>query len=263
MLKMEKEIQFFPKEVYRKHPTLLTEGAMPAGSDVPSHRWLHLIPIMIETWREKYQFVGAVLLQPIPVNYAALLPGATVSFVDLSAPSAGNSKRGAPSAEKQCSKCQFSRPCKTCAKRWERKVTSYGLGVDQPLTDNSKELTNGEALNLVGDDFLHLRRTVDKGDRFMEGHEIKKIRGTNENRTFPEWTMKDKSIRKVLLLAFPKLDTNEAQRKRAGRWMRVIYFYYRLRLPRPVILKELQMTDSVFTTLLRDINRKAEKTGDD
>ncbi len=151
---------------------------------------------------------------------------------------------------------------------WEKVLSSYGLGIDehdQSLTDNSVELT-GETQAIIADDFLRLRRMIDKGDRFMEAHEIKTVRGLNENRALPNWVLNNSYVKTFLLRVFPRLHTNETHRKRAGRWMRVIYLYYRMRLPKRIVMKELKLTLFAFDSIVRGIDRasrglKANGTG--
>lgn len=140
---------------------------------------------------------------------------------------------------------------------WEKVLTSHGLGIDQPLTDNSEGPT-GEPLDTIKDRFEYLRKRFDGDDRFMKAHEIKKARGLYSRRTAPDWTASDKSIQEVLLRAFPKLSTSEAQRKKAGRWLRAIYLFYRMRLPRKTAMKELGMNTDTWKALIRSIRRAAK-----
>jgi len=95
----------------------------------------------------------------------------------------------------------------------------------------------------------------------MGGHEIKKIRKLQERELTGqkiEWAFNNKRVREILLLAFPNLNINEAQRRKAGRWARVIYLYYRMGLPRQIIEKETRMSEGALKTLLRNINRVAQ-----
>lgn len=144
----------------------------------------------------------------------------------------------------------------TSPQYWERVLASYGLGIDQPLTDNSDESATNESPEAVGDDFLQLRRKIDKGDRFMEAHEIKKTRG--RDRESPEWTSNNIRVREVLLRAFPKLYVNQTQKKKAGRWVRVIFLYHRMRLPLQVVAKEMGMTKNALRMLNRSMNWVAQ-----
>lgn len=140
---------------------------------------------------------------------------------------------------------------------WEKVLASHGLGVDQPLTDNSDGPT-GEPLSTIKDSFQYLRQKFDGDDRFMEAHEIKKARGLYVKRTSPEWTANDRKVQEVLLRAFPNLSTSEAQRRKAGRWLRAIYLFYRMRLPRKIVMKELGMNIDTWKALIRSIRRVAE-----
>ena len=72
---------------------------------------------------------------------------------------------------------------------------------------------------------------------FLSGFQIKKIR--TEERELPEWVRTNEGIQRVLLAAFPHLQTSENQRKRAGIWARILYLYHRLGWPSSEIAKEL------------------------
>jgi hypothetical protein len=87
--------------------------------------------------------------------------------------------------------------------KWEKRLEKHGLGVDQPMTDNSKgELAEFKKLR-AGDDYSHLRMMMDGSDRFMEAFEIKSIRSLD--RPIPEWALSNKEVQRVLMTSFPKL----------------------------------------------------------
>lgn len=69
------------------------------------------------------------------------------------------------------------------------------------------------------------------------------------------WANSDLEIRKVLLTAFPRQATNPKQRAKAGRWLRVIHYYFRLGYTRVQIAEEMGNTVSAIHTLIRSINR--------
>ena len=69
-----------------------------------------------------------------------------------------------------------------------------------------------------------LKTIMDADDAFISGHQIKKIR--RQKRSTPEWARHQKQVRELLLRSFPKLNTSQKQRKRAGRWMRIIHLYF-------------------------------------
>src|SRR5258708_10416425 len=75
------------------------------------------------------------------------------------------------------------------------------------------------------EDFKKLRAMFDGDDGFMYGHQPRKIR--RPKREMPEWAASQTSIQEILLKAFPKLITDDTQRKAAGRWARVIQLYFR------------------------------------
>lgn len=150
-------------------------------------------------------------------------------------------------------------------KRWEKKLQHYGLGIDQPMTDNSDgELEQASSMPSVrGEkhpDHARLRTKIDSSDQFLEGgFEVKAIRSLE--REIPEWALSNKEVQRVLMTAFPKLSLIEKSRKarkrinKAGRWMRIIHLYYRMGLPKQIVAKELKMREGTLDTTLRNINR--------
>ena len=151
--------------------------------------------------------------------------------------------------------------------KWERILRERGLGVYQPMTDNSegemasvehKASTKGrEGGRGRGNDldFVKLRSKLDGSDGFMEGHQITKVRAMT--REIPEWSLSNAEVQRVLLTAFPNLKTRFRQGKRAGRWARIIYLYYRMNLPRQIVAKEMKMGEDTLKTTIRNISRVA------
>lgn len=60
---------------------------------------------------------------------------------------------------------------------------------------------------------------------FLSGFQIKRFR-TGYRRELPEWVRSKVGVQKVLLAAFPKLNESLSQRRRAGKWLRVITLFY-------------------------------------
>jgi len=92
------------------------------------------------------------------------------------------------------------------------------------------------------------------GDQsFMNGHQIIRIR--RPRRRVPQWVFDDNKIRAFLLRSFPKLSSDDKQRKRAGRWARVIQLYFRTRKSYRETAEE--MGESLETThnIIRRIQR--------
>lgn len=147
--------------------------------------------------------------------------------------------------------------------KWEKILQKHGLGIAQPMTDNSegdlaeipefkiKHPGQGKSEGLV-----KLRQKLDGEDSFMGGHQITKVRGMYE-REVPAWTLSNNEVQTVLLRAFPKLLTSPKHKKSAGRWARVIYLYYRMKLPEQVVAREIKLSVKSFKSLLRNINRIA------
>lgn len=91
-------------------------------------------------------------------------------------------------------------------------------------------------------DLRQLRKTFDGSDPFMSGGHQIIITRKGRRRSVPDWVTDDAKFREVLLLAFPKMLTNENQRKRAGRWARIFYLYYRGNYTTSHIAQEMNTT---------------------
>ena len=80
-------------------------------------------------------------------------------------------------------------------------------------------------------DFNSLRHSFDGSDPVFRALRTGgNIRAAHNQRVAntPDWTRNDAAIRAVLLRAFPRMDSNPTQRKRAGRWAFIIHNYFRL-----------------------------------
>ena len=85
------------------------------------------------------------------------------------------------------------------------------------------------------------------------GHQI--VQARTYKRKAPAWTLNDKEVEKILLRAFPKLATNDRQRESAGRWITVIYLYFRLGYTRGQIAEELDTTTERVKGYIRSVYR--------
>jgi len=132
--------------------------------------------------------------------------------------------------------------------RWEKILKARGLGISQPMTDNSegnmaqpepsKRSFHGNGKDMRKWDTL--RNKLDGSDGFMEGHQIMKV--ATKEREVPEWALSNKEVQRVLNCAFPKLKTRAAQKRKAAIWARIIYLYYRMEQPRQVVAREMDLT---------------------
>ena len=146
---------------------------------------------------------------------------------------------------------------KKLQQKWEKKLQKYGLGIDQPLTDNSEgEMADFTPVvvrgNAKNQDTARLRSSIDSDDLFMGAHQITKVR--EREREIPEWVMRNAGLQNILLLAFPRMHTHKKERKKAGVWARALYLYYRMRLPRQIVAKEMKIE-------LSDLNNIIQRTG--
>jgi len=146
---------------------------------------------------------------------------------------------------------------------WEKVLESHGLGVEQPLTDNSTEpgvpqtskmkgkISQASAKATRSDEDL-LRQIVDGNESFLERASTMKIREID--RDIPDWALNDSRVREILLCSFPKLNTDDSQRVKAARWFRIIYLYYRMRLPRQIVAKELRLSEESLNYFIQSIS---------
>jgi hypothetical protein len=90
---------------------------------------------------------------------------------------------------------------------------------------------------LPNKDYTRIRRFMDVDDPFVSGgHQIIKTAGATRHQervdSTPEWTQSNDEVRKLLLVAFPRLNEESAvgrrQRIRATKWLRVIHLYFRM-----------------------------------
>ena len=100
-----------------------------------------------------------------------------------------------------------------------------------------------------------LRSAFDGSSVFMSGHQILRKRTLSKRRRVPEWAKQDEFIRELLLRSFPYLHTNLNQRKKAGRWARVIQSYFREQHSYKETAEEIGETPRTTEMLIRAITR--------
>jgi hypothetical protein len=101
----------------------------------------------------------------------------------------------------------------------------FDEGLHQEVGEND-EAEGGSDLH---PDFQKLRKHMDGSEAFMFGFHIVKSRTNSKRRRVPDWAKDDARVRELLLKSFPYLHTNVTHRQRAGRWMRVIQLYFRMK----------------------------------
>jgi hypothetical protein len=89
---------------------------------------------------------------------------------------------------------------------------------------------------------------------FAQGHQHKSLY-RHSTKCIPSWIKDDAAVQKILLQAFPKLETDERQRWNAGRWALVIQHYFRRKLPAGVVAAEMNIGISRVRSLIRSIHR--------
>ncbi len=104
--------------------------------------------------------------------------------------------------------------------------------------------------------YADLSGFVDFDDSFNQGHQYKSLYRHSTKR-IPSWVNDDDAVQRILLQVFPKLQTDKVQRKRAGQWMRIIQFYFRMNKPAGVPAREMRITIPRVRSLVRSILRAA------
>ena len=93
-------------------------------------------------------------------------------------------------------------------------------------------------------------------DAFMQGgHQIINSNRANAGpaRKNSEWAKSDKIVQNLLFNIFPKLAKNENQRKRAGKWLRIIQLYHRSGFSAGDVAAEMKITRTSVKGILRHI----------
>lgn len=106
-------------------------------------------------------------------------------------------------------------------------------------------------------------------DQFMQnGHQIINSNRANAGprRKNAAWAASDAEVQALLANAFPKWKTDENQRKRAGRWARVIHLYFRSGMSYGDVAAEMNLPKRHVEYLVRSIyrvhaGRRANGTG--
>lgn len=113
-------------------------------------------------------------------------------------------------------------------------------------------------------DYTKIRRYMDSDDPYVTGgHQIFKTAGATLHmqrvQSIPEWTRNDDEVRKLLCVAFPKLNVDSnvgrRQRERAARWLRIIHLYCRVGWTRTKVADELGVKPDIIKDTYRRICR--------
>jgi hypothetical protein len=113
------------------------------------------------------------------------------------------------------------------------------------------------------EDYQGLMKVLDGHDTFVTGHQIIKTAGATLHnqrvQNTPEWTRNDAEVRKLLLIAFPRLNEDSTvgrkQRIRAARWLRVIHLYYRMGWTASKVSGELGVNVEIVKNTYKSICR--------
>ncbi|SRR5229473_25379 len=95
---------------------------------------------------------------------------------------------------------------------------------------------------------------LDRKDQFQKGYGI---RGgpTLRMRKIPKWMNHDSDIQRVLLRVFPKLKTDEHQRKSALRWAGIILLYFKSGWKAQDVAEKLNISEKMVYDTAQRITR--------
>lgn len=85
------------------------------------------------------------------------------------------------------------------------------------------------------------------------------VRTREHERPIPAWTQNDAQVRQVLLSTFPGLATDPKQRASAGRWLRIIYLYFRVHQWAKTIAESLGITVRAVESVIRRAREVGER----
>jgi len=92
---------------------------------------------------------------------------------------------------------------------------------------------------------------LDRKDSFQTGHG-RRGGPTLRMRKMPEWMYHKKNLGELLLRVFPKLKTDERQRKNAARWLEIISLYFKSGWSAQSVAEQLSITEKkVYDTAQR------------
>jgi hypothetical protein len=73
----------------------------------------------------------------------------------------------------------------------------------------------------------------------------------------PDWAKSDEKIANLIRKVFPKFETNEKQRFRASRWVRIIYLHFRVNYTLSQIADEMYISEVNVKNILNRVRRVA------
>src|SRR6266436_1511266 len=133
-----------------------------------------------------------------------------------------------------------SKPTRAQRKQAEQRLAKYGLARHQLRSQQDvqpvvKPILEGSEFHGGIQDYQFDRRLDRKSwhsdaRRRANGSELNghhAVQTREHERLIPAWALNDEQVRKVLCNLFPKHDKDAKQRESAGRWLRIVYLYFR------------------------------------
>jgi hypothetical protein len=101
---------------------------------------------------------------------------------------------------------------------------------------------------------MKLREVLDSNDSFIVGgHQI--VHARSYKRETPAWVTKNSEIRKLLLRSFPRLATNERQKRAAARWAMIIHLFYHMGYTSSQVAEEMGLALNKVKAICKSIRR--------
>ena len=111
-------------------------------------------------------------------------------------------------------------------------------------------------MRLRKESLASFRGLVDGNDSFILNHGITSIRQNVKH--VPEELKTKQGIQNLLLKAFPKLATDQKQRKQAGRWIRLIQLHYKYHYSERLTAEEMGLSHRTIYSIKSHIKRVLE-----
>jgi len=73
----------------------------------------------------------------------------------------------------------------------------------------------------------------------------------------PLWAVDDEQLQALLLRVFPKLESDKNQREHAGKWVHVIYLFYRTQLSTGHVAEKMKVSKQAARSILHRVRNAA------
>lgn len=101
-----------------------------------------------------------------------------------------------------------------------------------------------------------IRRVIEGNETFAQGHQL--VGARTYKRPVPAWALNDKTVRKMIVRAFPRMFEDAAAHASASRWASVIQLYFRLGYTRTQVAEEIGSSAQKISGVIRSILRASK-----